>query len=100
VLLACAIAASQSSDAFGYFNPSEVIEPLSRILGRKVEIATFTNHLGEFYQVKRGEVLERTGQQRAYRFRFHDPMLVPFVFMDAIASSLLKVELLSELLDR
>ena len=88
VLLACALAAARSQDPLGYFNPSVVVEPLSVILNRTVAIATFSNHLSEFCQEKRGPVLERDGQPRAYRFRFHDPMLVPFVFMDAVASNI------------
>jgi hypothetical protein len=88
VLLACALAAARSQDPLGYFNPSAVVEPLSVILNRTVAIATFSNHLSEFCQEKRGPVLERDGQPRAYRFRFHDPMLVPFVFMDAVASNI------------
>jgi Cdc6-like AAA superfamily ATPase len=89
VLLACALTATRSHDPLGYFNPAAIAEPLSLILGRRVEIATFSNHLSEFCQEKRGEVLERAGQARAYRFRFRDPLLVPFVFMDAVATGLI-----------
>jgi hypothetical protein len=98
VLLACALAAASSHDALGYFNPSAVIEPLSTILGRSVQIATFTHHLTEFCQTKRGNVLEKTGEARAYRYRFHDPLLVPFVFMDALADRLITDENLSSIL--
>lgn len=52
----------------------------------------------EFSQKKRGEVLERIGQARAYRFRFADPLLVPFVFMDAVRTELVSTEQLSEML--
>jgi Cdc6-like AAA superfamily ATPase len=86
VLLACALAAARSQDALGYFNPSALVDPLSEILNRTVQIATFSNHLSEFCQEKRGPVLERDGKSRAYRYRFHDPMVVPFAFMDAVAS--------------
>ena len=89
VLLACAVAAVQSNDALGYFNPAVVAAPLSVILKRPVEIATFNAHLSDFCQDKRGSVLERAGEPRAYRFRFQDPMVVPFVFMDALAKGLL-----------
>lgn len=89
VLLACAITGAQAHDALGYFNPGAIVEPLQSILGRDVQIATFSTHLSEFCQAKRGEVLEKIGQERAFRFRFHDPLLVPFVFMDAVAHGLL-----------
>ena len=59
VLLACALAAARSHEPLGYFSPSAVTEPLSKILGKTVTIATFSNHLAEFCQEKRGEVLER-----------------------------------------
>jgi GTPase SAR1 family protein len=88
VLLACAIAASRFHDALGYFTPGAVVEPLKVILDRQVTIATFTNHLVEFSQDKRGQILERDGQPWGYRYRFRDPLLVPYVFMDGIDSGI------------
>jgi Cdc6-like AAA superfamily ATPase len=98
VLLACAVAVARSDDALGYFNPASVAEPLSQILHRHVEIATFNSHLSEFCQGKRGPVLERDGQPRAYRFRFNDPMVVPFVFMDAVTKNTVSQDQLSQML--
>jgi Cdc6-like AAA superfamily ATPase len=89
VLLGCALAATHSRNALGYFNPGSVAGPLSRILNRSVQIAAFSHHLSEFCSDKRAEVLERTGQQRSYRFRFRDPLLVPYVLMDAMNSELI-----------
>ena len=100
VLLACAITAAQAHDALGYFNPGSVAGPLNVILGRDVEIATFNNRLNEFSKQSRGPVLERIGQPRAYRYRFCDPLLVPFAFMDAVASGLIASEKLTALLNR
>jgi Cdc6-like AAA superfamily ATPase len=99
VLLACAIAAAQSNDSLGYFNPATVVEPLHILLQRYVEIATFNTHLSEFCQEKRGPILERVGQPRAYRYRFHDPMVVPFVFMDAVIKGTVSEEQLAAMLD-
>lgn len=98
VLLACAVAAAQSKDPLGYFNPGSVVDPLAVILERDVEIANFNSHLSEFCQDKRGPVLERDGQPRAYRFRFQDPMVVPFVFMDAVAGSMVSEDKLASML--
>jgi Cdc6-like AAA superfamily ATPase len=95
VLLACALAAATSHDALGYFNPATLVGPLQSILDRSVEIATFNNHLAEFCQPKRGSVLERTGQSRAYRYRFHDPLLVPYIFMDALNAGMITDETLA-----
>lgn len=99
VLLACALAAACSHDALGYFNPGEVVAPLARILGRDVSIATFTNHLSEFSQDKRGSVLEKDGQPWGFRYRFHDPLLVPFTFMNAVDTGLMDGESLVQALD-
>lgn len=98
VLLACALTAAQSHDALGYFNPGSVVEHLASIMGKDVEIATFSNHLREFCQPKRGGILERDGQPRSYRYRFHDPLVVPFVFMDAVATGLVTHDQLSNML--
>jgi hypothetical protein len=93
------LTATRFHDALDYFNPAAVVEPLAKILGRPVEIATFSSHLSEFCEVKRGSVLERDGQERAYRFRFSDPLLVPFTFMGSVATGLLSNQQLSEMLE-
>lgn len=98
VLLACAIAAARSHDALGFFTAGALVEPLGKILGKDVQIATFSNHMSEFCKEKRGEVLERQGDARSYRFRFRDPLLVPFVFMDAIAANRISSDNLSGML--
>lgn len=99
VLLACALAAASSHDSLGYFNPSDVVAPLSKILKREVSIATFTNHLGEFSQEKRGNVLEKDGQPWGFRYRFRNPLLVPFAFMNAVEGGLLSGESLVRMLN-
>ncbi len=99
VLLACAITAAKALDSLGYFNPASVAGPLAAILNKSVAVATFNNHLSEFTQVKRGQILEREGQSRSYRFRFHEPLLVPFVFMTSVATGLISDDQLLELLD-
>ncbi|HEX3675192.1 MAG TPA: ATP-binding protein [Rhizomicrobium sp.] len=81
VLLACAIA---DSDERGFFTPTNVIDPLSRILGKRVEIANFQRHLNEFVQPGRGNVLIRKGKERQYKYRFRDPMMQPYVVIKGI----------------
>lgn len=78
VLMACALARTDDS---GYFTPVAVKEPLSAILDRHVEIANFQNHLKAFIDPKRKGVLQRDGEPRAYRFRFKEPAMQPFVIM-------------------
>jgi len=83
VILACAIA---KADEEGKFTPKDVVEPLSGILGRRVDIANFQNHLGAFSSDERGGILERHGKERSYKYRFRNPKMQPFVIMQGIAS--------------
>lgn len=78
VLLACALA---EHDDLGYFAPAEVRAPLSRIMGEPFEIPRFANHLSQFCEEHRGPVLERTGGERRWRYRFRNPMLEPYVLI-------------------
>jgi Cdc6-like AAA superfamily ATPase len=90
VLLACASAASTAKDALGYFHPSDVVRPISIVLKRpSVEIATFQKHINEFCEDDRGPVLERSGSPRAYRYRFRDPLLPPFIFMNSLSGGVI-----------
>jgi hypothetical protein len=98
VLLACAVAASRYRDPLGYFTPSSVIAPLENILHKRVKLANFTDHLFQFCDLKRGCVLERDGQPWGYRYRFSDPLLVPYIFMDGIESKLTDDKALTEML--
>ena len=98
VLLACALAATHSRDGLGYFNPGSVVSPLTEMRGRSVPIAAFGHHLTEFCSTKRVEILERTGQKRNYRFRFRNPLLVPFVLMDAMNTQLVSRTQLADML--
>src|SRR5215472_448860 len=81
VITSCALAKADDS---GYFTPVAVKDPLSAILRRGIGIANFQNHLKEFSTKKRGEILQRTGEERSYRFRFREPGMQPFVIMKGI----------------
>lgn len=85
-LTACALA---KTDEAGYFMPVAVKDPLSDILGRQVDIANFQNHLKAFIDPKRRSILQRVGEPRAYRFRFAQPAMQPYVIMQAIADGIL-----------
>ncbi len=86
VLTACALT---RTDEGGFFAPSAVKEPLSSILGKSVEIANFQNHLLAYIDPKRGPILKRKGEPRAYRFRFDQPAMQPYVLMRAIKENIL-----------
>lgn len=86
VILACALAQSDSS---GFFTPTNVIEPLTGVLGRKVTHSHFSRHLSEFISKGRGEILNRKGYERNYRFRFTDPMMQPYVIIKGIRDGMI-----------
>jgi Archaeal ATPase. len=85
ILLACALA---RSDDAGYFTPAAVREPLEKILGRPMTIAQYQNHLGDWHTSKRGQILQRTGEPRSYRFRFAEPTMQPYILMRGIADGM------------
>jgi hypothetical protein len=89
VLTACALA---KTDENGYFYPVAVKGPLSEILGRPIDIANFQNHLKAFIDPKRDQVLQRDGEPRAYRFRFRQPAMQPFVLMKGITEEIISLD--------
>jgi len=86
VLLACALTAATKVDRLGFFTAGAVARPLEQVVGKPIPITTFNKHLKAFCGPQRGCALERTGQNKGYRYRFRDPLLVPFIFMDAVSS--------------
>jgi energy-coupling factor transporter ATP-binding protein EcfA2 len=96
VLLACALAETNER---GLFTPQAVCQPLTAILKRDriVEIAAFQQHLKKFITSERGEVLVRKGRDRAFQFRFSDPMMQPFVIMKGIEQKLVDKKAMSVL---
>lgn len=84
VLTACALA---RVDDAGFFAPASVREPLSAILRRKVEIANFQDTLHDFHD-KKGNILDRIGAERSFRFRFNKPAMQPYVIMRGITDSI------------
>ncbi len=81
VLLACALA---TTDERGLFTPNAVVGPLSSILKREITIANFQNHLKKFIGDERSKILIRRGKERAYKFRFRDPIMQPYVIMKGV----------------
>ena len=90
VLAACAI--THSDDA-GYFVPAAVKQPLEGILSKPMTIAQYRNHLNDFASLKRGKILQKAGVERAYRYRFREPAMQPYVIMKGLADNLISGEL-------
>lgn len=86
VILACAIAKRSEQ---GYFTQPDVREPLSKIMGRQIEIPSYARHLSDLCEEKRGPILQRRGRERRYRYRFANPLMQPFVTMKGLAEGTL-----------
>ena len=74
VLLACALA---PVDDLGFFASADVRDPLSTIMKKHYDIPGFSQHLDKFSSNLRGNVLEKAGTQRRFRFRFRNPLCNP-----------------------
>jgi uncharacterized protein YejL (UPF0352 family) len=94
VLLACALA---PVDDLGYFAAADVRNPMSKIMGRQYEIASYSQHLNGFCEEVRGTVLQRIGQARRYRFRFRNPLIQPFVVMNGLSKKIITKDDLTQL---
>ncbi|MBO0910442.1 MAG: AAA family ATPase [Acidobacteria bacterium] len=91
VLMACALAPAGD---FGYFTPASVREPLSAIRGKAYRIPAFAKHVTSFSTESRGEVLQKEGVKRRFRFRFSNPLMQPFVVMKGVAMGIISEDAL------
>lgn len=89
VLLACAMA---ETDQMGYFAAQDVREPIRNITGKDYDIPSFSQHLNEFTEDKRGPVLKKIGTPRRFRFRFINPLMQPYVVMQGVRAGKLSLE--------
>lgn len=89
VLLACAMSETNPQ---GFFSPSDVRNPLSRIQKRDAKIENFTRHLHAFCGDESGQVLEvRTFRNRP-QFRFINPLMQPFALLNGLRSKMITEE--------
>jgi hypothetical protein len=68
-------------DERGKFSATEIREWLSRILGRRVEVSSFTRHLAAFCDEERGQVIRKSGKPRRFQYQFVDAPLQPFIVL-------------------
>lgn len=87
VLLACAMARKRD---LGWFTGSDVVQPLSKLMGKEYSLPYFARHLGEFSSEKRGPVLQKYTASKQHKYRFVNPLLEPFTVIHALACGLLK----------
>ena len=87
VLLAAALA---QVDDLGYFAPADLRRSLAELLKRgDVPVSLFGQHLKTLCEKDRGKILEQTGSERKYRYRFVEPMMQPFILMQGLRSGLI-----------
>jgi Cdc6-like AAA superfamily ATPase len=89
VLLGCAMA---DADDLGRFRPSDVLPELTNILGREIKIANFFPHIEAFCAPERGCILEKKGTTQAFKYRFKEPKMQPYVLMKSVAKGLIPPE--------
>ncbi|HUV86034.1 MAG TPA: AAA family ATPase [bacterium] len=78
VILACALT---KFDEYATFRAKDVEIPLSDILGQKVDITKFSYHLGKLINPDRGPLLERIGGKGRHRYRFLNPLMIPYIVL-------------------
>ncbi|MGA7675162.1 MAG: AAA family ATPase [Rhizomicrobium sp.] len=86
VLLACATA---KTDDQGMFAAADIRDELIKILGRRVEIASFSRHLARFCETDRGPVLRKSGKKNRFQYQFVDAPLQPYIFMSGRRDNLI-----------
>lgn len=98
VLLGAALA---RTDERGYFAPGDLRRPMTAILQRDipVEIPAFAKQLSAFADA-RGPVLDRTGVPTRPRYRFIEPLMVPYVSMRGVDDNLISLDVMRGLLSR
>lgn len=88
-LLACALA---EADELGYFAPADLREPISTILRKERDIASYMGQLNALSSRDRGPALSVTGDPRNRRFRFKNPLLKPYVILRGVTDGLITEE--------
>ena len=72
---------------------SDVREPLSRILEKEYNTTSaFNRHLNQFCEQSRGNILEKKGVERHYRFRFVNAMMPPYIIMEGLRTGMIQLE--------
>lgn len=81
-LLACATA---NSDEFGAFSAASLRASFREFVGRERDIPDYSRHLQAFCKEERGEILEKWGSPKSFKYRFIDPMMQSYIIMRGIA---------------
>jgi len=85
VLVACALA---PEDEYGTFRASDIDRPLEQVAGRHYGLPQYSYHIAQLCMSGRGPILEKLGSPKRYRYRFTNPLMKPFVLLNAYAAGL------------
>lgn len=96
VLLSCALA---RTDDMGSFAAQDLRSPMQAVTGKPYDIPAFAQHLNEFSDEKRGNILKKFGANRRFRFRFTNPLMQPFVIMRGFTDGKVTASVLEQLED-
>jgi hypothetical protein len=86
ILLAAALS---PTNELGYFYAGDLRGPLLTITKKHYGIDAYTRHLKHFCSKEYGNVLDKKGERRKFRFRFRDPILEPYIIMRGIEERLI-----------
>ncbi|MGO8954976.1 MAG: AAA family ATPase [Rhodomicrobium sp.] len=86
VLLACALA---KTNELGKFYAKGVMEPLSKIRKKDIEIAHYSTPLGNLCLPERGPALIRSGVKKRFQYEFRNPLLQPLVILIGMRDGLI-----------
>lgn len=84
-------------DENGFFAPGDIRDALSVVMGKQMSIPAYASQIKDF-SVDRGPVLERTEHRTRPRYRFTEPLLVPYVAMRGVTEGIISDHQLRALL--
>lgn len=88
VLLAAALT---PKDDYGFFSPTDMVAPMQLVMGKpEIELSNFYKVLEALTTETRARVIEKSGENRNVRYRFHDPSLPPYVIIKSLESDWLE----------
>lgn len=92
VLLACALS---EMNELGEFSAQDISSQMLRVTGKQYDAPAYAQHLNEFSDGKRCNILIKSGEKRLYRYKFSDPLMQPFVTMQGIIDGKITLDKIS-----
>ena len=73
----------KGKNEYGYFTATEKCNWMAAMEGRDTQIPRDVHYLAEFCEEKRGRALRQTGDKWSKLYRFSDPLMRPFLIINA-----------------